>query len=385
MASLPPDAVLGYCTNVHAGTDLARIRENLDRHARAVRDALGRSEPLGLGLWLPASAAHELIRTGQIERFRRWLAERGLCVFTLNGFPYGDFHRDRVKHAVYEPDWRDPRRLAYTRDLIRILAGLRPEGAEGSISTLPLGWRTAFASGTAWDEAAESLRRAAVLCQEAERQTGRLLHLDLEPEPGAALDRAEDVARLFETRLRDDVFRRHLRVCHDICHGAVMFEPQRRALARYREAGVAVGKVQISSAPRADFRDGADPAPLVEGLESLAEGRYLHQTVVRARAQRFYDDLPDALHAAPRAGEWRVHFHVPVHFASLGALATTQPQIDACLSAVSEGAAAVRHFELETYAWNVLPPAHRPERLSDGIADELAWVRGPYFADGVGG
>ena len=35
----------------------------------------------------------------------------------------------------------------------------------------------------------------------------------------------------------------------------------------------------------------------------------------------------------------------------------------------------VRHFEVETYAWNVLPPELQRDSLADGIADELKWVR----------
>jgi hypothetical protein len=32
------------------------------------------------------------------------------------------------------------------------------------------------------------------------------------------------------------------------------------------------------------------------------------------------------------------------------------------------------HFEVETYAWGVLPEALRKRRLADGIADELRWL-----------
>jgi len=50
---------LGYCTNVHPGCTLDKIKDQLDRHARAV-DALvakasGQSsnDSLPVGLWLP--------------------------------------------------------------------------------------------------------------------------------------------------------------------------------------------------------------------------------------------------------------------------------------------------------------------------------------------
>jgi len=43
---------------------------------------------------------------------------------TLNGFPYGDFHAERVKEEVYRPDWADVRRHHYTLDLAHILCEL---------------------------------------------------------------------------------------------------------------------------------------------------------------------------------------------------------------------------------------------------------------------
>ncbi len=106
--------VIGYCTNVHAGATLAEFRENLQRHAPAVREALGLDGPLGVGLWLSAAAVGELIDTGGTAQFAQWTRDNDLDVFTINGFPYGDFHQRVVKRDVYRPDWRSPQRLEYT-------------------------------------------------------------------------------------------------------------------------------------------------------------------------------------------------------------------------------------------------------------------------------
>src|SRR5678815_3063141 len=100
----------GYCTNVHAGRTLDETRANLERHALAV------------------------------TAFGNWLTERGLVPYTLNGFPYGDFHQQVVKHRVYEPTWWQPERLHYTMQLAQILDAILPTGLEGSISTLPIAW-----------------------------------------------------------------------------------------------------------------------------------------------------------------------------------------------------------------------------------------------------
>jgi hypothetical protein len=208
--------------------------------------------------------------------------------------------------------------------------------------------------------------------------------VSLEPEPGCWLDRAADVVRLFQDYLfpagGEGRVARYLRVCHDICHSAVMFEDQAATLAAYRTAGVGVGKVQVSSAVRIcfDALGEAERRAALDELRSFEESTYLHQTVVRETGGGtvFFDDLPAALAAqgAGRpSGEWRVHFHVPLFLASHGRLGTTQDDILACLDALGPGQ-DVRHFEIETYAWGVLPPELKGRDLAHGIAREIFWL-----------
>src|SRR5262249_26695877 len=152
----------------------------------------------------------------------------------------------------------------------------------------------------------------------------RCICLCLEPEPGCVLQRSTDVVRFFKDHLLggpdEAIVRRHLRVCHDICHAAVMFEEQTEVLQRYRDAGIEVGKVQVSSAVRMalDDRPKGDRAAALQQLAGFNEERYLHQTMVclPSGSPSFYEDLPAALRTADAddpAGEWRVHFHVPVY------------------------------------------------------------------------
>ena len=172
----------------------------------------------------------------------------------------------------------------------------------------------------------------------------------------------------------------YLRVCHDVCHSAVMFESQRDALSAYRKAGIKVGKAQISSAVRAVFegKDANDRLAALQQLRSFAEDRYQHQTSVRLPdgSTRFYNDLPDALaeYGEDPQGEWRVHFHVPVYVDTFGALEATQSDIGDFVRAIDMND-ELHHFEVETYAWNVLPEELQRPELADGIADELKWVR----------
>ena len=87
---------------------------------------------------------------------------------------------------------------------------------------------------------------------------------------------------------------------------------------------------------------------------------------------RFYSDLDLALDAMPD-GFWRTHFHVPVHLDAIGRLSTTAKEIPSALVMASHIDPPC--FEVETYAWTVLPPHLRERDLAAGIAKELAWTR----------
>ncbi len=375
---------------------------------------------MGVGLWLSASTARSLAEGGRLERFATWLAEVGLVPFTLNGFPYGDFHQKVVKHRVYEPRWDEPARLDYTRRLITILHTLLRAEVPGSISTLPIAWSHPPPDAGRRRATITHLRAIADELSRLESETGRLVTLCLEPEPGCLLETSQQLVHFFEEALlagdgllpagNEDRIRRYLRVCHDICHAAVMFEPQAEVLQRYRQAGIEVGKVQVSSAVVVKLADRPreEQAVALGELAAFAEDRYLHQTSIRPsktatdQSQRFFEDLPAALQAAgvtlrsgdplpeksspghvlpgirrfveELLGEWRVHFHVPVYLESFGHLATSQAEILQCLEAVDRFS-AVSHFEVETYAWGVLPEDLRQPNLAAGIAEELKWFQ----------
>jgi sugar phosphate isomerase/epimerase len=377
LRSLP----LGYCANVHPGPGLARLLDGVMATAPAVAaslredGSLGERDPFPIGLWLSDEASRELAQPGEAEALRDRLRRRGIVVGGLNGFPFGDFHDRIVKHAVYEPHWADPRRLDFTVRLAEVLARLVPEGTVSSgVTTVPIGWRAAFEDAGRVEAAKSSLAEAIEALRAIRDRTGVLVHLDLEPEPGCLLERASEAAEFIASvheRAGTPEAREFLRVCHDVCHAAVLFEEQEASLAAYRERGVKVGRVQISSAIA--FDGTANDFRL---LRPFDEPRWLHQTAVLEGNGRvhFYEDLPKAIDEAPE-GFWRIHFHVPVFAASLGKVETTREEIAECLGAlrVDDGC---DFLEVETYAWTALPPSLRPTSLEEGIAEEIRYVRG---------
>ena len=380
---------IGYCGNVHPGRTLEEVKQNLTKYSLDVKSQVRPKESMGIGLWLSATSAKELDDSNRLVQFRDWLAESGLLPFTLNGFPYGDFHQEVVKHDVYRPTWADPARLDYTVRLAEILNVLLPEGIDGTISTLPLGWPVDGGISNVddeqfWKSSAQNLKTCAERLDNLAQTSGRNIFVCIEPEPGCILDTCDDVIAFFDQHLVvhdatiNQMIRNHVGVCHDVCHSAVMFEEQTKAINDYAASDIKIGKVQVSSAVAVDFDSGTpdDRAAKLAQLSQFAEPKYLHQTSVEKDGQiAFYEDLNLAIDAngTTPTGQWRVHFHVPIFSKSLGVIGTTQPDIKKCVEAIQATGKPLPHFEIETYAWNVLPKGLNEDSLADGIAREIAW------------
>ena len=379
---------LAYCTNVHPAEDLDGVLAQLRDHCEPVRRRLGRDR-LGIGLWLAHDAARALDQDlAALHRLRDELDRRGLEVVTLNGFPYQGFGGRRVKHRVYRPDWTEPARLAHTTVLARLLAALLPRDVtEGTVSTLPLAWRTR-PDGTPFDDrdlerAHTALATLARRLDAIEESTGRAVRVGLEPEPGCTVETTAGAVRALTGPGAPPP--RRVGVCLDTCHLATAFEEPAAALAGLAAAGVPVVKAQLSAALHAERPD--DPA-VRHALARFVEPRFLHQTRARTPDGTVHgvDDLdqalgahPEGTPALPTSGPWRVHLHVPLHAALQPPLTATSPVLRDTLARLVGGPAPLtRHLEVETYTWHALPPELRPRsrgRLADGIAAELGVAR----------
>jgi hypothetical protein len=390
---------LGYCSNVFAAESWPDTFAQLNAHLPALKARLSPGAPFGVGLRLSAAAARELETPAKLADFRAWLDAQGLYVFTLNGFPYGGFHREAVKDAVYRPDWSEPARLEYTLRLARLLSQLLPDDVHGgSISTVPLSYKP-------WleQDSAELAKVRRACCAQLAALTiglgriaedsGKRIHVDLEPEPDCLLEQSEETASFFTRWLwpiaapmvarslglsvaaARELLRLHIGVCYDTCHFAVRHERPEQAIARLSRAGIRIGKAQLSSALRVPLPKEA-AARLARGQElaAFADSTYLHQVVgIGPQGVCRYPDLPAALACIREdaSEEWRIHFHVPIFLDDYGALRSTQRDIIAALPLLES--AGCRQWEIETYTWDVLPPELKGD-LDTLIQQEYQWV-----------
>ena len=388
---------LTYCTNIHPANGWREVEANLERYPPALKARFAPDRPFGIGLRLSGGESRELLEGDALPRLRSFLDEHGLYVFTINGFPYGPFHKQPVKAEVHAPDWRDDERVQYTLRLIEILAGLLPDGVTGGISTSPLGYKSwiALEDRETWELLTRNVVRVAAALVRTRAERGRVIHLDIEPEPDGVIETSTELVRFFNKwllpvgapRLAEmlglsaeearSALLEHIRVCFDTCHMAVGYEEPGAVLDRYAAAGIRVGKVQVSAALEVPFPpDQAERQAVRQALEPFAESVYLHQVGERDRdgGYRHYPDLQDALPNVEdsRIAEWRIHFHTPIFVEQYGRFRSTQEQIRQALAQVTQRGAA-EHLEIETYTWDVLPPGLKRD-LFDSIAREYDWV-----------
>jgi len=386
---------LTYCSNIHPGEAWDDVRRNLEDALPRIRQQLNldAAEPFGIGLRLSARAAETLEQPRHLAAFRDFLDRGRYYVFTINGFPYGAFHGQRVKEAVYLPDWRDAARVDYTNRLARVLAALVPEGIDGSVSTVPGAFRSEVRSRDDVVAIVRHLVAHVAALKSIAETTGRTICLALEPEPRCHLETIADTVSFFgeyafdETVVSDAAMdlgvkvtasdmRHHVGVCFDACHMAVEFEDARTAITALGDAGIRICKVQVSSALQLRFR-GGDGQP-AEKLAPFADDVYLHQVVERrSDGVTRYTDLPEALAAETQTGagdkEWRVHFHVPIFLDRMRGFETTQKYLEELLGLLRDDPVCP-YLEVETYTWDVLPAEYRTVDTCTAIARELRWV-----------
>lgn len=387
---------LTYCLNVYPGITWPEVQANIERHVLKHKQRFAPDRPFGVGLRLAGEASSEILRGDELARFREYLDAHGLYVFTMNGFPYGPFHGQTVKAEVHAPDWRDDERVAYTLRLIQTLADLLPDGMDGGISTNPFGYHPYIdtTDRAMWQLFVERMVLIAERLHRVRMADGKLIHLDIEPEPDGVLGDCGELIAFYEQwllplgvpllavrlGLDDDAARAvmldHIRVCFDTCHVGVSYEDPATILARFAELGIKVGKIQVSSALKLDLGEAGHRQELAAELAQFDEPIYLHQVIQRNAdgSLLHYPDLPEALPQIddPQAEEWRIHFHVPIFVERFEHFGSTQEAIAQTFEVLAQ-TGFTNHLEIETYTWDVLP-AELKQDLDESVAREYQWV-----------
>jgi len=392
-----PFGQLTYCSNIHTGEDWQHHFSVLKENIPLIKKSICPDKPFGIGLRLANQASIDLSEPQNLQNFQQWLTDNDCYVFTMNGFPYGGFHDVVVKDNVHAPDWTNTERVDYTIRMFRLLAKILPNHfTEGGISTSPLSyrfwWKDEKSVTNAVQIATQNILLVVDELAKISKETGKILHLDIEPEPDGILENSVEFIDWYQniliplaiehfakksisTKLAKEIINTHIQLCYDICHFGVNYEEPQPAIDQLNILGIKVGKIQISSAIKVDFTKESEAK--LKAIAQYDEPTYLHQ-VVALRADGKFDKYPDLKQAIDgfedgKHTQWRVHFHVPLFLETYGLLGSTQSEIIKTL-AIQKATPFTNHLEIETYTWGVLPTSVQVP-LNESIIREITWVQ----------
>jgi hypothetical protein len=364
---------LSYCANVHPFTTAHDYFSCLIQTHHDLALAFGQGDAqlklknfeYGHGLWIPATLLNEGESLNKLSD--NLLQDTNTDTFTLNGFPYQGFHGEKVKANVYQPNLNDRLRVEYLLSLSTYLSSVLREGEYGSISTLPVGYSL---DSKVLPQTLMHLNEIGLHLMHIFESTGKKITLGLELEPDGVLQNTFQ-AKEFFFKLYNvyPLLADYIGVCVDTCHLAVNFESPKDIQDNLKD--ILISKVQVSSALKTNN---------LKLLKPFIEPVYLHQTRFLpnegAKAAIEFTDLDVAFNSVYKnsAGEWRVHYHVPIFWAGRDELKTTQAEMLDVLKLFigPEAKFKVQHFEIETYTHSVLPDFVKT-KLSEQIKNEILW------------
>lgn len=384
-----PNIHLTYCLNIHPGETWDEVFDSISKYTLKVRDNLAPDQPFGLGLRLSRQASDNLMDQNILDTFKTFLAENNLYVFTVNGFPYGDFHKVRVKKEVYQPDWMRIERVEYTNQLIHILSNIIPQGIYGSISTVPISYKSWMNTEADLIKVVDNLMLCVAQMVRIKKELGKDICIGLEPEPGCYLETTDETISFFKNGLlkygkraiseltgcteKDaaEIILHHIGICFDTCHMSIQFENLSEKLRLFRKNNIRITKIQVSSALKTTFPKGA-----IEAIRAFIEPVYLHQVRTKGinNEDHYFEDLPEALKSfTGKIKEARIHFHVPLHFKGDNILCSTIDDLDDRFykEVVKSGCS---HLEVETYTFEVSPENIKKIGIVDSISNEISLV-----------
>jgi hypothetical protein len=389
---------LAYCTNIHPGEHYQDLVHVLNEDLRQVKECLKSEIQLGLGLRIGAQTLAE-IKQNQAH-FLNLLNQNQECVFTLNGFPYGNFAQKGLKEGVYLPSWAQESRRAYTLALAELLVQC-PGPKRRSISTLSGGFINRTEGQKEIRERqkqySQMLTKLAIDLEKLEQQHGVQIQIAIEPEPWTTLEDIDGVIDFFNESLYPmaSINQRYLGLCYDCCHQSVMFEDAINNLKKLEVNQIPIVKMQVSNALAIILKGESTERKRqkIEALLAFEEEVYLHQSCGLQRLNSKECKLLKALDlgllreelkvnsAWYEADEWRCHFHVPLFWAGNTLLSSTMGEWQKAVQYAKEEGLCDQ-FEVETYTWHVLPDEVKAQRsIHQGIAQELDLLYGLLHQD----
>jgi sugar phosphate isomerase/epimerase len=354
----------------HIGDKFNYIRKLLD---------LGKDVPFALGFWADAVFVEQMADTKNFEIVKKLLEDNNFYVFTINAFPYGQFHSTRVKEKVYQPDWTTEKRTTFTCNAADFLAKLLPENTPGSISTLPGGYKSSLCNSTGQDNykrIAENLLKVAEHLAILDKEFGTEIVLGIEMEPDCLWESPAEFIKFYQQFLaKEAVAKKYIGVCYDTAHQELTGSSPGSGLEMLLQHEIKIAKIQLSTALKTENTTSSD----FDSLQPFADEVYLHQTRLlnsNGKIIEKFSDIPGKISdTATNGGHLVSHFHLPLFCSNLpGDISVANKELLAVLKQLQISPEICRNIEIETYTYSVLPELINHREIEENIAKEYKWV-----------
>jgi hypothetical protein len=369
---------LCYCLNAFNLPTLENEKKFSKIHNcfNKVRNSINFNECFALGLWTNAKFIDQCKYHGFLDYIKKFLKEYNYSVFTLNAFPYGEFHNIKVKEKVYRPDWRDQKRLDFTCNSADILNELLPLGVQGSISSVPGAYKYDL-KNLPIDNLliAKHLIKTAEYFSRIYENTGKKIILALEMEPDCLWESPVEFVEFYQKYLSENKYAtEYIGVCYDTSHQELIHRLNPGSgLQFFIDNNIKIAKIQLSAALKTkqatilDFQD----------LKSFDEYVYLHQTRLfssTGNIMKSFRDIPETFNGATD-GFLSSHFHIPVFIEDISdRLLPAKSELKAVLNLLKKTPKICSNIEIETYTYNVLPQILNKQTLIENITEEYKWI-----------
>ena len=382
----------------HAGvirpvTSFADLQSTIATSLAAINKALSEDSPVVVSVRLSQAALTDELLTA--ESLRALLAEHNLGLKGISAVSISGGAKEQVHH----PDWRTEERLGFMFPALNLAAEFATPEHEIGVTTNALSYRRWVDVDMPGNWAALTLNVIRVVQHLVgiHDRTGKILHIDLEPEPGSVLRDTADVVKFFSQWLlprggamlsdrmqlsngsAGEAILRHVRIALDTAHAAVVWDDAAATLDAFAEHGIRIGRLQVSSAIEIEVpADEAAQKTMAEHLGAFTSPTLLQQVVgwQDGEIKQRFDDLPDAIAVIGKsAGQtWRIHTHAPLLADRYGVFASTRAETSAWLREIARRGIDIGMIELRSANWEVVPHDDRGP-LESMIMQEAAWVR----------
>ncbi|HIH2762444.1 MAG TPA: metabolite traffic protein EboE [Candidatus Azoamicus sp. MARI] len=359
--------IITYCSNIFKNNNVLDLFYNLNKYKKELKGYKN------ISICLSNKIIKEINDKRNIEKILNWTKINKKNIPLINGFVYKNFHQKLIKEKIYYPDWTKKERLNFTKNIIFFAQKLNKKSKICGISTLPITYNIWIKKNIKYNlkKTINYFFDILNILMQIKKYKNILIHIDIEPEPFCFLESCKDFIYFFKlwlmpglkkkiktyfninTREATKIIAKHLNLCFDTCHSAVMFENEKKSLDLIRQLKIKIGRVQVSSAIKIKNINNKN----FTHLTFLKKSPFLHQSLIKMKNLTFIktNDFKNIkIINNNLIKEIRIHCHVPIYIKKiLKYFETTQKELKNSLINIIKHN-DTRNLEIETYTYNIL-------------------------------